>query len=94
MEVWGIGALEAGNATQAEEAFQEALAHDTGSVRGALGMWAVCRQLGRTEEASRYLALARRCWSRSDPDDFDWIKDSLSAKATRLFNSDAGAIAK
>jgi tetratricopeptide (TPR) repeat protein len=94
MEAWGIAALEAGNAEQAEEAFQEALAHDTGSVRGALGMWALCRQVGRTEEASRYLAVARRCWSRSDPDDFDWIKDNLSAKATRLLNNDAGAVAK
>ena len=28
MEVWGIGALEAGNATVAEEAFLESLAHD------------------------------------------------------------------
>ena len=30
MESWGIGALEAGSATDAEEAFQEALAHDAG----------------------------------------------------------------
>ena len=51
MESWGVGALEAGNAVDAEEAFQEALAHDAGSVRGALGLWALCDRLGRTEEA-------------------------------------------
>ena len=52
MESWVIAALEAGNATEAEEAFQEALAHDAGSVRGALGLWALCERLGRTEETT------------------------------------------
>ena len=54
METWGTAALEAGIATQAEEAFQEALAHDAGSVRGALGLWALCDRLGRTDEAVRH----------------------------------------
>ena len=58
MESWGVAALEAGSATDAEEAFQEALAHDAGSVRGALGLWALCDRLGRAEEASRYLKVA------------------------------------
>jgi tetratricopeptide (TPR) repeat protein len=53
MELWGVGALEAGNASTAEEAFQEALAHDAGSIRGALGLWALCERLDRTEEADR-----------------------------------------
>lgn len=35
MEQWGAAALDAGRAADAEEAFQEALAHDAGSVRGA-----------------------------------------------------------
>src|SRR5262249_5190166 len=32
METWGIAALQAGRLAEAEEAFQEALAHDLGSV--------------------------------------------------------------
>jgi Tfp pilus assembly protein PilF len=84
MEAWGVGALEAGDATQAEEAFLEALAHDAGSVRGALGMWALCDRLGRTQEAERFLALATRQWSRADPDDFNRLKHAMATKASRL----------
>ena len=91
MEAWGYGALDAGNAVQAEEAFQEALAHDTGSVRGALGMWALCERLGRTEEADRYLKVARRCWSRADPADFERLKDLLAAKAASIARPTAAA---
>ena len=84
MESWGLGALEAGAATAAEEAFQEALAHDAGSVRGALGMWAVCDRLGRTDEADRYLKVAKRCWSKADPKDFAALQSDLVAKANKL----------
>jgi hypothetical protein len=84
MEAWGIGALEAGDAGQAEEAFQEALAHDAGSARGALGMWAVCARLGRAEEAERYLKVAHRCWAKADPKDFEALKADLAAKAAKL----------
>jgi tetratricopeptide (TPR) repeat protein len=84
MESWGIGALEAGNATEAEEAFQEALAHDTGSVRGALGMWALCDRLGRAEEASRYLKVARRVWAKAAPDDFEAVKADMARRAINL----------
>ncbi len=66
MEIWGIGALYAGKADVAEEAFLESLAHDPGSVRGALGLQVLCERLGRTEEAGRYAELARRCWRRAD----------------------------
>lgn len=93
MEAWGYGALDAGDAVQAGEAFQEALAHDTGSVRGALGMWALCERLGRTEEADRYLKVARRCWSRANLADFERLKDLLAAKAahvTRPMSAAAG----
>src|SRR5262249_7455574 len=38
MEAWGVGALQADRAEVAEEAFLEALAHDPGSVRAALGL--------------------------------------------------------
>ncbi|MBY0231157.1 MAG: hypothetical protein K2W96_17870, partial [Gemmataceae bacterium] len=67
MEAWGAGALAANDLEQAEEAFHEALAHDPGSVRGALGMQVVCERQGRSEEAIRYAALARRCWPKADP---------------------------
>jgi Tfp pilus assembly protein PilF len=66
MEAWGMGALVADKLDIAEEAFLEALAHDPGSVRGALGMQVVCERLGRSEEVARFAALARRCWSRAD----------------------------
>lgn len=84
MEAWGTGALEAGLATDAEEAFQEALAHDAGSVRGALGLWALCERLGRTEEADRYLKVARRCWSRAESRHFDALKADFAAKAQKV----------
>jgi tetratricopeptide (TPR) repeat protein len=66
MEAWGIGALAANKLDVAEEAFHEALAHDPGCVRAALGMQVVCERLGRSEEVERYAALARRCWSKAD----------------------------
>jgi tetratricopeptide (TPR) repeat protein len=66
MEGWGLGALQAGRLDVAEEAFQEALAHDPGSVRAALGLQVLCERQGRGDEASRYAALARRCWARAD----------------------------
>jgi tetratricopeptide (TPR) repeat protein len=66
MESWGLGALFAGKYDMAEEAFQEALAHDPGSVRGALGLQVLCERLGRSDESTRYANLARRCWNRAD----------------------------
>lgn len=66
MEYWGLGALRANRFDIAEEAFLEALAHDAGSVRGALGMYIVCERQGRTEEANRFAELAQRCWRKAD----------------------------
>jgi Tfp pilus assembly protein PilF len=66
MEEWGIAALHAGKNDVAEEAFLEALAHDPGSVRGALGMQVLCERLGRDTEAARYAELAKRCWAKAD----------------------------
>jgi tetratricopeptide (TPR) repeat protein len=84
METWGIAALEAGIADEADEAFQEALAHDAGSVRGALGLWALCSRLGRTDEAERYMKVARRCWARADPHDFERLRDDMARKAQNV----------
>jgi tetratricopeptide (TPR) repeat protein len=67
MESWGIAALKANRLNFAEEAFLEALAHDAGSVRGALGMQVVCERQGRTEEALRFAELAQRVWRKADP---------------------------
>jgi Tfp pilus assembly protein PilF len=66
MEAWGLGALQGGKTEVAEEAFLEALAHDPGSVRAALGLQVLCEKQGRTEEAERYAELARRCWRKAD----------------------------
>ncbi len=81
MEQWGIGALEAGNATVAEEAFLEALAHDAGSVRGALGMQALCNRLGRSEEAARFGQVAERCWAKADRKNFEMWRAEFIKKA-------------
>jgi hypothetical protein len=67
MEAWGIAALQTGKEDVAEEAFLESLAHDPGSVRAALGMQVLCEHQGRTEEASRFADLARRCWKQAEP---------------------------
>jgi tetratricopeptide (TPR) repeat protein len=66
MEVWGTAALQCGKPAVAEEAFLEALAHDPGSVKGALGMQVLCERQGRGEEAERFAELARRCWRRAE----------------------------
>ena len=71
MEAWGCAALAAGKDEVAEEAFLEALAHDPGSVRGALGMQVLCERHGRTDEAARYAELARRSWRRAEVGSFD-----------------------
>jgi thioredoxin-like negative regulator of GroEL len=84
METWGIAALEAGVATDAEEAFQEALAHDAGSVRGALGLWALCERLGRTDEATRYLKVAHRVWAKAAVKDFEALKADMLARAAKI----------
>lgn len=87
MEAWGDAALDCGDVKDAEEAFQEALAHDTGSVRGALGMWALCERLGRDDEAERYLKVAHKCWSRATSQDFERLKDYYAVKSHSLSRS-------
>lgn len=79
MERWGIEALRAGKLEVAEEAFLEALAHDAGSVRGALGMQILCERQGRSEEAARFADLAARCWRRADPGRLDQEREALRA---------------
>ena len=71
MEAWGIAALRAGRLDVAEEAFLEALAHDAGSVRGAMGMQVLCERQGRHEEARHFGELARRYWKHAEVRSFD-----------------------
>src|SRR6266581_3146887 len=53
MEAWGIGALAANKLDVAEEAFLEALAHDAGSMRAAMGLQVLCERQNRSGEALR-----------------------------------------
>jgi tetratricopeptide (TPR) repeat protein len=71
MEIWGLAALHAGRYDVAEEAFLEALAHDSGSARGALGLQVMCENMGRQEEARQYAELARRFWKHAEVQTFD-----------------------
>jgi len=66
-EIRGTAALKTGQDEIAEEALQHALAHDSGSARGALGMQVLCERQGRDEEARRFRDLARRIWEKADP---------------------------
>jgi hypothetical protein len=67
METWGIAALRSGQDKVAQLAFQEALTHESGSARGALGMQVLCERKGRDEEAKQYRDRALRIWQRADP---------------------------
>jgi tetratricopeptide (TPR) repeat protein len=84
MEAWGVGALDAGKADSAEEAFLEALAHDAGSIKGALGMEALCNRLGRTAEASKFASLADRLWGKADANDLQALRSDLNARASHI----------
>jgi tetratricopeptide (TPR) repeat protein len=84
MEGWGVAALDAGNADAAEEAFLEALAHDAGSAKAALGMEALCSRLGRAAEAKSFAALARRLWAKADPPAFEQLRDDLGRRAKHV----------
>jgi tetratricopeptide (TPR) repeat protein len=84
MEVWGIGALDAGNAEVAEEAFLESLAHDTGSFRAAIGMEALCTRLGRSDEARKFSALADRLWSKAAHIDVAAMRADMTRRADHV----------
>ena len=92
MEAWGTGALDAGNKEAAEEAFLEALAHDSGSVRAALGMEVLCSRVGRTDEARRFAALARRLWSKADPIDLESLRDDMARRAAQIPATSSAAV--
>src|SRR5207244_6296050 len=82
MEIWGAMALQAGKADIAEEAFLEALAHDPGSVHGALGMQILCERQGRAEEARRYAELAHHDWRKAEVRSLDAELAALQKRFT------------
>ncbi len=84
MEAWGIGALEAGDAASAEEAFLEALAHDAGSAIAAFGMEALCQRVGRTSEATSFAKLANRLWAKADPKDLSEMRAIMTRRAEHI----------
>jgi tetratricopeptide (TPR) repeat protein len=96
MEAWGAAALNVNRMDIAEEAFLEALAHDTGSARGALGMQIICERQHRDEEALRFAELAQRCWRRADPGllqtELQWLRNGTPTKtgSAPASNKDAG----
>lgn len=94
MENWGIAALKANKLEVAEEGFLEALAHDSGSARGALGMQVVCERQNRTEEALNFAELAQRAWRRADPGRLEDELRRLRDASTQASRPIAGLIAQ
>jgi len=68
LEVWGEAALRAHRWDEAEEAFLEAMAHEHGSIIGALGLQVTAEQRGRSDLAAHYAARAAAIWKNADPD--------------------------
>ncbi|MGV3724353.1 MAG: tetratricopeptide repeat protein [Actinomycetota bacterium] len=66
LEVWGEAALRVHRWDDAEEAFHEALAHEHGSILGALGMQVVWEARGRPEMAEHYASRAAAIWRGAD----------------------------
>jgi hypothetical protein len=84
MEVWGLAALQANKHQVAEEAFLEALAHDSGSVRAAMGLQVLCEREGRKEESAQYAELARRYWKHAEVSTFDLWLAAIRDGGTRV----------
>lgn len=87
LEVWGEAALRAHRWDDAEEAFLEALAHEHGSIIGALGLQVVAEQRSQSDLASHYAARATAIWKDADP-------DALPRQLERLRKLAGGSIAK
>jgi tetratricopeptide (TPR) repeat protein len=91
MEAWGEAALFGGRPDVAEEAFEEALAHDPGSVRAALGLQVLCERSGRSDEARRYAELARRDWAKADAGRLDAELKALREEGRGALAGEANA---
>jgi hypothetical protein len=86
LEVWGETALRAHRWDEAEEAFHEALAHEHGSILGALGMQVVWENRGRSELAAHYATRAAAIWKNADA-------GALDRQLERLRKLAAGSLA-
>lgn len=87
LEVWGESALRAHRWDEAEEAFLEALAHEHGSIIGALGLQVVAEQRGQADLATHYAARAAAIWKDADP-------DALPRQLERLRKLGAASLAR
>jgi hypothetical protein len=47
-------------------------------------MEALCARLGRTEEAHKFAALARRLWSKADSMDLEALRDDMTRRAAHI----------
>lgn len=66
LEVWGEAALRAQRWDEAEEAFHEALAHEHGSIIGALGMQVVWEHRAQPDMVEHYARRAATIWKDAD----------------------------
>ncbi|MFN3653256.1 MAG: tetratricopeptide repeat protein [Armatimonadota bacterium] len=82
LEAWGTEALRAHRWDEAEEAFHEALAHEHGSILGALGMQVVWEQRGDAAMARHYATRAAQIWKDADPGSLDRQLERLRKTAS------------
>jgi tetratricopeptide (TPR) repeat protein len=87
LEVWGEAALRARRLDEAEEAFLEALAHEHGSIIGALGMQVVWERRGNAEMARHFAARAASIWKDADPGALDRQLRRLRALASQVVSA-------
>ncbi|MHB2021249.1 MAG: tetratricopeptide repeat protein [Candidatus Xenobia bacterium] len=70
-ELWGEAALQRHDFRDAQWAFGEALAHEHGSIVGAVGMQVLSEEKHEVADAAQYSAMARSIWSEADPGALD-----------------------
>lgn len=87
LEVWGESALRAHHWDEAEQAFSEALAHEHGSIIGALGLQVVAEQKNRSELAADYTTRAAAIWKDAD-------SGALQRQLERLRKLASGSVAR
>jgi tetratricopeptide (TPR) repeat protein len=88
MEAWGIAALGCGKYDVAEEAFLEALAHDSGCFHAALGLHVLCTKLNRISEAERFMELAQRSWRKAASSDVVRELEEMRCATTAIVEGD------
>jgi hypothetical protein len=87
METWGMAAMDAGLVEEAEEAFLEALAHDSGSLKAVLGLRTICAKTDRLDEAQRYAKLFDKWSAKADSALMQNLKREFSRTAETAANN-------